>query len=65
MKNTWIRLIINKLIPSMDPLTNWAAATAEESNLKISIERLLNDYKDHPNQHQNIESCAMKRSIPL
>ena len=49
----------------MDPLTNWAAATAEESNLKISIERLLNDYKDHPNQHQNIESCAMKRSIPL
>ena len=31
--------MINKLIPSMDPLTNWVVAAAEESNLKISSYR--------------------------
>ena len=57
----------NKLIPSMDPLTNWAAATVEESILKISSYRASLNWLQRPSQStpEYRKLCDEKEHTPL
>ena len=66
-KHYTMRWMINKLIPSMDPLTNLAAATVEESILKISSYRASLNWLQRPSQStpEYRKLCDEKEHTPL